>query len=774
MNRQWILLLLCLMYKATAFSAPVFPKAVSVRQPDGSRLTIIGHGDEFCHYMTTADGYTIVKGTDGYYRYATLIDGQLMATPAKASDVSGRNKAENLFLQTMRKGIAPEMSPQAKRLKEGMLHQTGLLQQLRPNKRNSSASLQKAGISHDYRGLVLLVNFSDRNFSDRNFSRGNENAYSHYNALLNQEGFNGYEDTWPIRHFRSCTGSGRDYFSDNSYGQFQPEFDVVGPVEIGSSQYDIQGVDNTYRIATEIFQAADSQVDFSRYDSDGDGIVDMVYILYAGYSSVYMDNDECYIWPHAGIMSHAAEDGFNICYDGVEMGRFACSAEIYGWESEGDQYQDGIGLICHEFAHVLGFKDHYDVQGYQEHPNTWDLMASGNYNGTLNDTPCALNAFEKAAAGFIQPLDISNSDGEDINLVATELSQDACLIRSKQPHVSFFMENRQPEKWDKGLVGHGLLVWRVDSVRPEYWEKNIVNVTTRTGLRLVRAYGTQGSAMGGVEDIDFDPFPGTRHITSLTNETPRADLVSYDRYASPVILNDIAENDGIISFRVDADPLAGDLPMSDMLCQKLYVTAERQDGDSWVGEIWEATAETVTQGDNEQYFIYNLVPNHIGIRSSMASGPNLAPGINLPVDKGVKLSFLYQVDGSVSISAQRVAKSDENSIWFCNFTDVAQQGAGGLMLELDRHGVPVLPDDVEIGWCAMQPSAYMVSEKKMISRLAVYRNLRFSHQPVTDGITTVPEEQPYAFPSASYHLSGRKIPVNSHGIIIRQGKKWIQ
>lgn len=214
--------------------------------------------------------------------------------------------------------------------------------------------------------------------------------------------------------------------------------------------------------------------------------------------------------------------------------------------------------------------------------------------------------------------------------------------------------------------------------------------------------------------------------------------------------------------------------MSDMLCQKLYVTAERQDGDSWVGEIWEATAETVTQGDNEQYFIYNLVPNHIGIRSSMASGPNLAPGINLPVDKGVKHSLLYQVDGSVSISAQRVAKSDENSIWFCNFTDVAQQGAGGLMLELDRHGVPVLPDDVEIGWCAMQPSAYMVSEKKMISRLAVYRNLRFSHQPVTDGITTVPEEQPYAFPSASYHLSGRKIPVNSHGIIIRQGKKWIQ
>ena len=192
---------------------------------------------------------------------------------------------------------------------------------------------------------------------------------------------------------------------------------------------------------------------------------------------------------------------------------------------------------------MLGFKDHYDVQGYQEHPNTWDLMASGNYNGTLNDTPCALNAFEKAAAGFIQPLDISNSDGEDINLVATELSQDACLIRSKQPHVSFFMENRQPEKWDKGLVGHGLLVWRVDSVRPEYWEKNIVNVTTRTGLRLVRAYGTQGSAMSGVEDTDFDPFPGTRHITSLTKETPRADLVSYDRYASPVILNDIAEND---------------------------------------------------------------------------------------------------------------------------------------------------------------------------------------------------------------------------------------
>ena len=50
----------------TARAIPADPTPGQVTQPDGSKLTVVLHGDEFFNYLTTLDGYTIVKNEAGY------------------------------------------------------------------------------------------------------------------------------------------------------------------------------------------------------------------------------------------------------------------------------------------------------------------------------------------------------------------------------------------------------------------------------------------------------------------------------------------------------------------------------------------------------------------------------------------------------------------------------------------------------------------------------------------------------------------------------------
>ena len=55
--------LMCLVARAV----PADPTPAQLTQPDGTKFTAVLHGDEFFNYLTTADGYTIVKNKAGYY-----------------------------------------------------------------------------------------------------------------------------------------------------------------------------------------------------------------------------------------------------------------------------------------------------------------------------------------------------------------------------------------------------------------------------------------------------------------------------------------------------------------------------------------------------------------------------------------------------------------------------------------------------------------------------------------------------------------------------------
>lgn len=705
MRKLTVLSLFLLLSTMQIAAVRAYPHPKTIVQPDGSSLTIVGHGDEFSHYVTTTDGYTVTKGNDGIYRYAESEDGRLKPSDVKASDVGLRSMPDKNFLRSIQPGIRPAISATGMKLRQLSYRKDAPLFKNPGHVVPGRAKAQKK-IQTPYRGLVIMVNFTDRKFS-----RGDK-SWKLVNDMMNKPDYTYYDDP-TLKGRIKCTGSVRDYFNDNSDGQFVPEFDVVGPIDIDVDQYYIKGTDLTYELSRKVLEAADSEIDYSRYDSDGDGEVDMFYILYAGYASIYQGNDERLVWPHAG---HFGDSDKELKLDGVCFGRFACSSEIYGWHDDGDLYLDGIGVIVHEFSHVLGYKDHYDVSGYlNEDPGSWDVMASGNYNGVLNDTPCGYNSYEKYAAGFMTPRTVTReNDGETVYLRPLSASGDALRVVSMQDSTVFMLENRQMEKWDKGLPGHGMLVWRVDSCDNEYWEHNALNVNGRLHFKLVRATGATYTMFREIEDMDYDPFPGTRNIRDLTNYSIESNLLTDNKYPSPVMFRNIEETDGIIGLTLEEDSIASARPYTFNLYERYSATGLNDDNAL---TEWDVRAGTVQVNGQERKMIYNLVPD---VRNIAASNPKYAEGLGA--------AYSLSADrNSIIIEPYRVALLEDYGVWLVDFTDLDNGGSGAIVLDMSPYGELSLSNqDSELGYCLMPRNCVVIARDKMVDSFSKMRNVKFN------------------------------------------------
>ena len=129
-----------------------------------------------------------------------------------------------------------------------------------------------------FRGLVILVEYNDCPFSYDDYADIME-------EMINADDYTGNSRTNIDEYGVSCTGSVRDYYRDNSNGMFVPTFDVVGPVKVNRSQYYVNGIRNGIQLMIDACTAADSQVNFKDYDVNGDGVVDMIYFIFAGLGS---------------------------------------------------------------------------------------------------------------------------------------------------------------------------------------------------------------------------------------------------------------------------------------------------------------------------------------------------------------------------------------------------------------------------------------------------------------------------------------------------------
>ena len=527
--RKCLFLLVMGLMCLTARAVPADPTPAQVTQPDGTKLTLVLHGDEFLNYLTTSDGYTVVKNKAGYYTYARLDGNQLVPSNIIARD--NRTAADNVYLASVPKCLtSPAQVLQGKRM---LNHRNDLLR----------------GIGHggnmDYdkfRGLIILINYTDRNFND--YVPSNYTPIDFYEAMINSHDYQGY--TLPYGTKVEAMGSVRDYYYDNSFHQFDPHFDILGPVDVPYRCTDAHQFkcDSIFFAALE---ALDPEVDFSQYDTDGDGTADMVFFMVAGHGSDVTANDRDYLWPHMKDFTESP------VLDGVNFKLYACSTNMTGEENE--YYTNfnnvaGIGTICHEFSHCLGLPDFYDTDGLgsggtnSKHPMTWSVMASG-FRSNNGRNPAGYSLFERYALRFAQPTLI---EGEGtISIPALEKSNSGYRLYTANEGEFFIIENRQRIKWDKNLAGPGMLIWRVDSSNVDVWEHNLVNSDpNHMYYELLRAN------FSGISDSYNDPFPGVSNVTTITNIT-EPNMRTWDGKMNKYAFVNIAQADSIITFDVITD-----------------------------------------------------------------------------------------------------------------------------------------------------------------------------------------------------------------------------
>ncbi|MDR2684548.1 MAG: hypothetical protein LBB53_04105, partial [Prevotellaceae bacterium] len=273
-------LVILLYISILCYAIPAKPVPVKVVQPDGTELIIRLNGDENFHYITTEDGILIAKNAKNFYEYASMDeDGKIFPIKIIARQPQFRTGKEILFLKTLNSKISVENI--ALNIRNLRAEQKSSLMKI------SSANSPAQSAAVGEKGIAILVNFSDKAFVT-------PDANTAFCNMLNQTGYSKY----------NAIGSARDYFIASSDSLFQPTFDVYGPYTLPQNMT-YYGSNDSYgndknpeqMVIDACILANAAGVDFSQYDTDGDGNVDNVFIFYAGYGEASGASSNT-IWPH--------------------------------------------------------------------------------------------------------------------------------------------------------------------------------------------------------------------------------------------------------------------------------------------------------------------------------------------------------------------------------------------------------------------------------------------------------------------------------------------
>ena len=416
-------MLLCALFTAITISAvpakPGLKRIITLA--NGTQVEAMLVGDEYGHYWLANDGKAYVETTTtGLYTPANLSTLQTQA-----------NQKRNAANQLRNKRMAARKAKGA-----------------------SSFTGQK-------KGIIILVNYQD-------VAMNSSNNQTLWNRVANEVNF----------QYGEFKGSMRDYFYDQSDGVFELDFDVVGPYTVSQNRSYYGG--NNYQgddkkpasMVSEACQQADADVNFADYDWDGDGEVDQVYVVYAGKGEAD-GGPSSSIWPHEWSLSSAGYygDGSGALHlDGVKIDTYACGPELDGSSGR----IAGIGTMCHEFSHCLGYPDFYDTDysGGQGMGN-WDLMDAGSYNGNSYQ-PSGYTSYERWVAGWKTPITLS-ADTQVSAMQPINQGGDFYIIYNKANQNEYYLlENRQKVGWDASLPGKGLLIIHVD-YNESAWASNQPN-----------------------------------------------------------------------------------------------------------------------------------------------------------------------------------------------------------------------------------------------------------------------------------------------------------
>lgn len=442
-------------------------------QADGTTIEVQTIGDEFYHYTINREGKQ-VREVNGMYQVVGEAPTPAVAKARHAKGVARRQRKEI--------GVTPNAAP---------------------------------------KGVVILVNFSNKSMQSGHTNATFDEMCNSLNCTVN----GGYP-------------SAGQYFADQSNGAYRPQFDVFGPVTLsrnvayygtdgsqeGDDQHATDAVIEGCRLANEQFT-----INWADYDSDNDGYVDFVYVIYAGKGQADGGTSET-IWPHNWEVSSARQYG-SCTYTAAQCKLGGKTIENYAMSSElSGNSLGGIGTLCHEFGHVMGMPDFYDTNYGTNYDNNltpcdWDVMDGGAYNGD-GHCPPNYSPWEKEFFGWATTINPGN-EGQNLTLYANgtqnyqpyQITTNGNYVGPTTAGLRYYIENRQAVGWDAPLTGHGMLLWKVTFNATKWTDNEPNNTANNPYYTVVSAYGNKIGWDGSTDNCPKNTFPGTKNVTSYTGIT---------------------------------------------------------------------------------------------------------------------------------------------------------------------------------------------------------------------------------------------------------------
>lgn len=433
MRKYLLTLTLALLTLGQAKAGKAWPHPITVTQSNGQTITVRLHGDEHFHWYTDMQGNILERHGNDFTPIATDRE-TFMARGQEARAKAMRREP----IATSAKLFPHTGSP---------------------------------------RVLVILAEYQDKAFTVNN-------PKANFDQYLNKEGVQTLQDfgNGENRNY----GSVRQYFIDQSSGQFSPQFDVHGPIRLPHSMAyyggtDPNGGDERYReLLQDACTAINDSVNFADYDQDGDGRADLVYVIYAGYGQSSGAANET-MWPKRfpGFASPT--------YDGKGINQGGISNELMAYEGALSTPRiNGIGLFVHEFSHCLGLPDFYaTATSAQGHDNQgmedWSVMDNGEYVSNGN-VPAAYTAWEREAMGWDEIPAITTAQQYRLDGTLAGGSNAVKIVNPNDPNEYFVLQHFEDKGWNQRMARdasynpntQGLLVYHVN------YNSSAFNITNNT------------------------------------------------------------------------------------------------------------------------------------------------------------------------------------------------------------------------------------------------------------------------------------------------------
>jgi len=429
---------------------PAADITVQLVQPDGETFNATPAGDEWNNRMETPQGFTVARDAKGIWRYVTGYgpgkSPQFNATPANRPAPPGL--AKHISTGSARPQGAPGAGTEGS---------------------TSSAPNLGPAVSSTSPVLFILVEFDNQLHLTSEASWGSFVSNNVHNFF--SETSHGNANLSPATE-SSASGTGTS--NDG----------VVGWLNVGTSHPDTAGNTGTTNrnLAADAIIAANPFVDFSSYDTSGNGYVESdelsVVVIVAGYETAYGGTApggalSPSVWGHKwGWIPNSAPQ-----VDGVKILEYAQFGELHAYGNGSNEHQATMGIMVHELGHLAyGLPDLYDTDGTSSGIGAFGLMSSGSWGKSSSDpwagqTPVSASAWSKYVLNWVDDLEGSGLESIDSSGTGTAANT---VFRASTPNSDqyFLVENRQPTGYDRGLerwLGSsftgGLAIWHIDDTK---------------------------------------------------------------------------------------------------------------------------------------------------------------------------------------------------------------------------------------------------------------------------------------------------------------------